>query len=557
MNHQIIHVKTVIIGAGMAGISASINLLENNYKDFLVFEALERIGGRVCTYKTDKGYFELGAQWIHGQNGNPLYEIAKKNNLLQPGFENLLQNPVAPKIDEKNLEFPVEKFKNRTLLQNLNLKTDRDTTLFVTQNGQKISLEFAQSVYDTITKIILSAELLNLDQKSHVDNRVGDYLYDKFCEIVRNEMGKNLLEHKPEDFSDFDLKRLLNGLFLQRARRENIRTGCYNIFDVSLKNFSCYKEFPGHSYVELKHGFGPVIDALIHKHKNDFYTRVHTKHFLKKIILSPDLVDSECYQRPNLHSVYANSKNKAVVIICDASNPQRPRDFVIVCDQVLCTMSLGYMKENFNNIIEPLCLMPEEKRLAVSRLGFGCTNKIFLLYNEPFWNDKMSLVNLVWLPDDLNFRLDKLNHRNDTRKLWYEDMVKFEVVHSHPNAISGWMAGNVDFEQLDDQTIATKCTENLRKFLNDQNIPEPKSIIRTKWHSNRYSRGSYSHMPLGSSPDDFDAMARPIPNEQNPIVMFAGEATIKDLFSTIHGAFLTGVRESERILRKNRTSPRL
>ena len=65
MNHQVIHVKTVIIGAGMAGISASINLLENNYKDFLVFEALERIGGRVCTYKTDKGYFELGAQVIN------------------------------------------------------------------------------------------------------------------------------------------------------------------------------------------------------------------------------------------------------------------------------------------------------------------------------------------------------------------------------------------------------------------------------------------------------------------------------------------------------------
>lgn len=48
MNHQVIHVKTVIIGAGMAGIAASINLLENNYNDFLVFEALERIGGRVC-----------------------------------------------------------------------------------------------------------------------------------------------------------------------------------------------------------------------------------------------------------------------------------------------------------------------------------------------------------------------------------------------------------------------------------------------------------------------------------------------------------------------------
>ena len=42
----VLEVKTVIIGAGMAGISASINLLANGYDDFVVFEAIERIGGR-------------------------------------------------------------------------------------------------------------------------------------------------------------------------------------------------------------------------------------------------------------------------------------------------------------------------------------------------------------------------------------------------------------------------------------------------------------------------------------------------------------------------------
>ncbi len=44
-----VQTKTVIIGAGLAGISTAINLFNNNYTDFLVFEALDRIGGRCCT----------------------------------------------------------------------------------------------------------------------------------------------------------------------------------------------------------------------------------------------------------------------------------------------------------------------------------------------------------------------------------------------------------------------------------------------------------------------------------------------------------------------------
>ena len=41
MNANILETKLVVIGAGLAGIAASINLLENNFDQFLVVEALE------------------------------------------------------------------------------------------------------------------------------------------------------------------------------------------------------------------------------------------------------------------------------------------------------------------------------------------------------------------------------------------------------------------------------------------------------------------------------------------------------------------------------------
>ena len=42
-NINIIRVKTIIIGAGISGISAAINLLENTYDEFIIYESLEVI----------------------------------------------------------------------------------------------------------------------------------------------------------------------------------------------------------------------------------------------------------------------------------------------------------------------------------------------------------------------------------------------------------------------------------------------------------------------------------------------------------------------------------
>ncbi len=40
-NVEVIHEKTVIIGAGMSGIAAAVNLLSNNYDQFVIYESLE------------------------------------------------------------------------------------------------------------------------------------------------------------------------------------------------------------------------------------------------------------------------------------------------------------------------------------------------------------------------------------------------------------------------------------------------------------------------------------------------------------------------------------
>lgn len=66
----------LIIGAGLAGLSAAQRLIECG-REVLVIEARSRIGGRVWTTSTFGAPMDLGAGWIHGWKDNPLWDLAQ------------------------------------------------------------------------------------------------------------------------------------------------------------------------------------------------------------------------------------------------------------------------------------------------------------------------------------------------------------------------------------------------------------------------------------------------------------------------------------------------
>lgn len=54
-------------------------------------------------------------------------------------------------------------------------------------------------------------------------------------------------------------------------------------------------------------------------------------------------------------------------------------------------------------------------------------------------------------------------------------------------------------------------------------LPAPRSILRSQWHSAPYTRGSYSYVAVGSSGDDIDALAQPLPEDaSDPRVIMLG-----------------------------------
>ncbi|KDQ08627.1 hypothetical protein BOTBODRAFT_179697 [Botryobasidium botryosum FD-172 SS1] len=92
----------VIIGGGISGLAAANQIAAAGHR-VIILEARSRLGGRVHPFRlSDPKYtVDIGASWIHGVIGNPLVEIAKKNELP---FEIFAPDSVIIKHDGELLD---------------------------------------------------------------------------------------------------------------------------------------------------------------------------------------------------------------------------------------------------------------------------------------------------------------------------------------------------------------------------------------------------------------------------------------------------------------------
>lgn len=196
-------------------------------------------------------------------------------------------------------------------------------------------------------------------------------------------------------------------------------------------------------------------------------------------------------------------------------------------DRVIVTLPLGVLRRGAVRFSPEL---PERKLRAIQRLKMGTLNKLYLRFEEPFWPDVDFLTYLGAGP---------------------EEWVPFFNLQKYQGgpALIGFLAG-ADAERSEgetDATVAARAMKILRKVYGE-GIPDPVAVKFTRWATDEFSFGSYSHPGPEATGDDFDALAEPV----GARLYFAGEATSRDAYGSVHGAMRTGLREARRILRTRR-----
>jgi monoamine oxidase len=198
--------------------------------------------------------------------------------------------------------------------------------------------------------------------------------------------------------------------------------------------------------------------------------------------------------------------------------------FISEADYVIVTVPLGVLKAN---AIQFTPQLPASKTNAIQKVGMNCVNKFLLTWDTAFWDD---VQYISYTP----IQKDKYNYFVNVKKF-------------HPSVNALMTFAYADYARQTENEMDAIIISDIMDHLKDiygNSIPAPTNMLRTKWQSNKNAYGSYSYTAVGTEMQHFDDLAESINNQ----LFFAGEHTSIDYYSTVHGAYLSGIREAEKII---------
>ncbi|KAI5646016.1 flavin containing amine oxidoreductase domain-containing protein [Phthorimaea operculella] len=500
----------------MAGLAAANHLLQNGVKDFVILEARNRIGGRIISIPMKNHKVELGANWIHGVLGNPIFEIAMANNLV-----NIINIPKPHKV------------------------------IAATEDGKQVPFGVLQEIHEAYVCFLRRCEEYFLCQYLPPPDihSVGEHI---------NLEATIYLEKLPTS-EEKKIRRLIFDCLL---KRETCISGCNSMDEIDLLELGSYTELQGGN-IQLPKGYSSILEPMT---KEIAPEKMLTKHPVKKIVW-----DSNQHHSQNLDELAEESEDSDQTVIEDISRAstsdknashcegpsidpaQKPKKRLshqveIVCENgqsffanhVICTIPLGVLKEQADTLFEPK--LPQYKMESIERLLFSAVDKIFLEYERPFLNPEVTEIMLLW---------ETPSTPEDISQSWFKKIYSFSKVSE--TLLLGWVSGREAeyMESLPMDEVATTCTKILRKFLNDPFVPEPIQCVCTSWKKQPFTRGAYTSIAVGASQSDIESLGQPLyrnVHDKKPVLLFAGEHTHSNFYSTVHGAYLSGQIAARRLL---------
>ena len=192
-------------------------------------------------------------------------------------------------------------------------------------------------------------------------------------------------------------------------------------------------------------------------------------------------------------------------------------------ERAVITLPLGVLKSGQVNFSPPL---PSEKQDAIRRLGMGLLDKLYLRFPNIFWEKDAAL----------------LGYLGENRGEWAEWL---NIAHyTNEPILLGFNAASFarKVEKWSDEQIVESAMATLRNIFGE-NIPAPLDWQITRWADDPFSWGSYSYLKPGTDGETLIELGRSVDSK----LFFAGEATSSDYQSTVHGAYLSGIRAAEEI----------
>ncbi len=194
----------------------------------------------------------------------------------------------------------------------------------------------------------------------------------------------------------------------------------------------------------------------------------------------------------------------------------------IGADGCVATVPLGVLKAGKVRF-EPA--LPEGHRQVISRLGFGLLDKTFLSYPSAWWGEGLTQIATA------GFGVGKAISAFDLGPVTDRAILCGFTGAGFARALERGAGGGA----------RAVVTRRLRKGFGVQ--ADPAAALSTGWAADRFARGSYSFLAVGSTSRDRAVLAAPAGR-----LILAGEHTSTERPATMDGALVAGRRAANRLL---------
>ncbi|XP_050348830.1 lysine-specific histone demethylase 1A [Nymphalis io] len=552
--------KVIIIGAGVSGLAAA-RQLQSFGCDVVILEGRDRVGGRVVTYRKGPYVADLGAMVVTGLGGNPVTTLSVQMNME---LHKIKQK--CPLYEATGNQVP--KHKDEMVEREFNRLLDATSYL-----SHQVDFNYYN---DTPVSLGQALEWVIKLQQKNVKHKQIQQL--KAVITLQEKMKNNINKMS-------DAKELLRSMKVEKdallAEKEKGATGDASILqEFNLRRLNREMTQLCNEYEAMATQNATIEDKLTQLEANppsSVYLSVRDRQILDWHFANLEFANAtplgnlslkhwdqdDDFEFTGNHLTVRNGYSCVPVALSEgldirlgtsvteisyggssvtvkAVNPRVPtQPQTIKGDVVLCTLPLGVLKvavanngQNQQNYVKFDPPLPDWKVAAIKRLGYGNLNKVVLCFERTFWDPSANLFGHVGTTTA---------SRGELFLFWnlYSAPVLLALVAGEAAAV---------MENVTDDVIVGRCIAVLKSIFGHAAVPQPKECVVTRWRADPFARGSYSFVAVGSSGTDYDLLAAPVPDSMGDNrLFFAGEHTMRNYPATVHGAFLSGLREAGRL----------